>query len=1067
METVSVTNATTGKALQVSDSIAYWDGGHKFPKIFLSRDQKLVATPHLDGSVKIWDPYSGKLLSRLFIQDYFPEGVYITDNNKFVITLSQNELPVIWNLTTQKPLEIVSQEFINDRFYKIEKCDTKSDLYFAIADAGSIIQFDLNGKLYKTLKSKALTDPFIAQANVGYLKTCDDNITKVRDIKDGKVRISNKDGNACGWMTDNDLVTMNDTSYNIWGLSSGKCLANILKNGLVALHSGPKLLSIRFTGGYKYEIWDETKKTLISDVTPDLKIKQDFTNIQVLECMLSENQELVVTQTRVREFKDSSMSVIASDFVVISAFSLKENRIIREFVRNASDKYFSAWESTTWHSPKLSNDGKYLVICSPEGKIEVYNTQTIKLAFERTFDQFSYPVDITSDIRTLSIKTSRSVILINLATAELAGSIEPKGVLTIGKAFVSGDGSSALVETYGVDTSSLILYDVCTNHVISQLSAVSQIYSVSFKNDLLIFSHQGGYVFYRLSTGKNLLTLYELGDDWAVITPDGLFDASPGAMEMMYYVQGVDIIEFDQLKDKYWEPGLYEKVMNGAAIREVEFIDRKLDLWPEITDLLFRDNYEKLQISLEDQGGGFGRVQVFLNEKEIEADARGNNFKAAGKSASITISLKNHPLLINGENRVEAVTWNSAGTLSGKRESAEFLVEKASYKPSAFIIAIGISDYTGEKIDLKFAAKDAVDFLTAAKIGARNLFSEERTHTWLLNTQTGNTLQPDKPTIIKSFGEIAAMAKPGDVVVVYLSGHGINVGGEEGDLHFLTKEAFSPNPDIYKDPGVKDKCTISGDELIKLLNEIPATKQVLIIDACSSGKVVENLVAKRDIESSIIKALERMKDRAGLHIITGSAADAVSYEATKFGQGLLTYSILAGMRGLALKDNKTVDVAMLMQHAREMVPKLAEGIGGIQEPKIFTPKGAESFDIGIITDKEKSMIPLAKAKQIFISSTFQEVNELSDVLNLGDLVDEMLTNKSAEEKNSPIVFWAVTSYPEVYKISGSYTINDDKIEVQFKLVKDKTGGETIKLTGLGSKISELINEIIKRALQNM
>jgi len=585
--------------------------------------------------------------------------------------------------------------------------------------------------------------------------------------------------------------------------------------------------------------------------------------------------------------------------------------------------------------------------------------------------------------------------------------------------------------------------------------------------DLLISGDKDCYTFHRVSTGKELFKLYEFGDVWAVRHSSGLFDATPGAMEKMYYVQGVNIIEFDQLKDKYWEPGLYEKVMKGERLRDVESINSKLDLWPEVKELLFRENYEKLEISLENQGGGIGKVQVFLNGKEIINDARGKEVKPTQKSASVMVDLKNHPFLINGENKVEVVTWNESGTLSGKREAAEFLVEKEIHQPAIYIVAIGVSDYEGNKIDLKYAAKDAGDFLSAAKMAANNLFTGERTHTYLLNTAAGNPLQPTKAEITKTFKEIAKNAGSEDVLIVYLSGHGLNLGGESGDLHYLTRDAFSPNPEIYNDPAIKNKCTISGVEMIELLKEIPATKQVLIIDACSSGKLVDNLVEKRDIESSIVKALDRMKDRAGLHIITGSAADAVSYEASKYGQGLLTYSLLAGMKGLALKDNKTVDVALLMQHAREMVPKLAEGIGGIQEPKIFSPKGAESFDIGLILEQDKQLIPLAKEKDIFVNSIFQDVNEFSDIVSLGELINQKLEDISRTEKGNRIVFWGINSFPGAYRISGSYSLDGNKIEVRYKIIKDKEGSQTITLIGNKNALSELADKIIKSALEEI
>lgn len=53
----------------------------------------------------------------------------------------------------------------------------------------------------------------------------------------------------------------------------------------------------------------------------------------------------------------------------------------------------------------------------------------------------------------------------------------------------------------------------------------------------------------------------------------------------------------------------------------------------------------------------------------------------------------------------------------------------------------------------------------------------------------------------------------------------------------------------------------------------------------------------------------------------GSAAAAVSYEASQYGRGLLTYSLLQGMRGAALRDDAFVDVQRLFQYAADQVPQ--------------------------------------------------------------------------------------------------------------------------------------------------
>jgi len=88
---------------------------------------------------------------------------------------------------------------------------------------------------------------------------------------------------------------------------------------------------------------------------------------------------------------------------------------------------------------------------------------------------------------------------------------------------------------------------------------------------LLLLENNGICSLVSLSSGKPLISFYYIGlNDWVTVHPSGLFDASPGAMEHLYFVQDEEIIELDSLKDKYYEPGLWEKVMSGEPLRVVE-----------------------------------------------------------------------------------------------------------------------------------------------------------------------------------------------------------------------------------------------------------------------------------------------------------------------------------------------------------------------------------------------------------------------------------------------------------------------------------------------------------------
>src|SRR5206468_1979291 len=140
---------------------------------------------------------------------------------------------------------------------------------------------------------------------------------------------------------------------------------------------------------------------------------------------------------------------------------------------------------------------------------------------------------------------------------------------------------------------------------------------------------------------------------------------------------------------------------------------------------------------------------------------------------------------------------------------------------------------------------------------------------------------------------------------------------------------------------------------------------------------LEKLTEKRDVPGSQVRALERVKDRAGLHILAGCAADAVSYEATCYGQGLLTYSLLLGMKGARLREDDLVDVLDLFGFAVDRVPELARNIGGVQRPLIASPRGA-SFYIGQVTAEDREKIRLQKERPLVLRAGFREAGRVRD-----------------------------------------------------------------------------------------
>jgi len=353
---------------------------------------------------------------------------------------------------------------------------------------------------------------------------------------------------------------------------------------------------------------------------------------------------------------------------------------------------------------------------------------------------------------------------------------------------------------------------------------------------------------------------------------------------------------------------------------------------------------------------------------------------------------------------------------------------------------VGTGKYMNSSINLKYPEKDATSMSTALKLGAEQLFGADNTHIYTLTT--GDAERPTKARIKGVFTEIATKATSSDIIVIYLSGHGIAWGGERGDFYYLTTDATAANAEAFNDEVLRRNYTISATEFTEYLKAIPANKQVMIIDACSSGKAVDNLMTARDIDVSQIKAIDRMKDRTGMFVISGSTADAVSYEASRYGQGLLTYSVLQAMKGAALRDGQFFDVNTIMNYCRENVPRLAAGAGGIQKPQLLVPKGG-SFDIGKVDEAARTLIPLSNMKPVFVRTSFIDSDAVFDDLNLSKSVDSELNEISVLGSDAPIVFLDTREFPDAYRLSGMYTQSNGVITLKLKIKGPKESEHTL------------------------
>jgi len=583
-------------------------------------------------------------------------------------------------------------------------------------------------------------------------------------------------------------------------------------------------------------------------------------------------------------------------------------------------------------------------------------------------------------------------------------------------------------------------------------------------------SLDGTVRFWDWESKKLVLTFISLKDgDYVTIAPNGLFDSTPNAFSLLHYKISNEIISIDQLKDRYYEPNLLQKVLglSNEPLRNSKGLG-SVDLFPEIDIAHPMQNNGIMGINLTNRGGGIGKVKIWINGKEVTSDARDPNSDKNAQTVTINYKIDGHPYLKPGEaNEIIVKSYNAEEYLSSRGKKIYYIPKgkKEDYDPTLYGIIIGTSNYSGDALDLKYAAKDAADFANALELTGNGYFEEGKVNIKLLTTQNEDfTTWPTKENIETAFQQISTTANPYDVLVVYLSGHGVNYGGSEGDFYYLTSDATSGG---LRDPAIRESVAISSAEFTEYIKMVPALKQVMIIDACHSGQLAEDIMAaKADRPSSEIRALERMKDRTGMYVLAGSAADAVSYETSVYGQGLLTYSLLFGMKGAALRENKFVDVMQLFQFAADEVPRLAQNIGGIQKPEIRVPYGGQSFDIGISSEEVQKKIVLPSPKPLFVRSSFENENTFNDDLRLSEQVDDLLKEYGGTrgEKQS-LIFIDAVRFVDAYSLKGRYAQSPDGYEVDVRLFKGDTIISKFKATESPDKLAEMLVNILQKEME--
>jgi hypothetical protein len=229
-----------------------------------------------------------------------------------------------------------------------------------------------------------------------------------------------------------------------------------------------------------------------------------------------------------------------------------------------------------------------------------------------------------------------------------------------------------------------------------------------------------------------------------------------------------------------------------------------------------------------------------------------------------------------------------------------------------YIATIAVSSYQDETYNLKYPVKDASDLLDAFRhdtLSYKNVYSQS----FYNEDVTMDNL--------KSLTHFFERAKTDDVVILFISGHGLL--DDKSDFYFA-----SHNMDFDK-PSLNG---LSYQSIEQILKEAPARKRLMLMDACHSGEVdrdakstensntnspsiVSGYAAKggkvrsKNSDLGLQNSFNLMKelfadvsDNTGIQVISAASGDSYALESDQWQNGVFTYSILYGL------DDKRADL---------------------------------------------------------------------------------------------------------------------------------------------------------------
>lgn len=855
----------------------------------LSASGSIVATADFGNSqIQIWSATSGKRISSFKCHSSGATAIRLSDDGKWLATVSTNGELVIWDTT--KATKVYQTSYPSG--FPLGAISTvgfnSGTTWLAVGSANGIID------LYHTdsvaslpwLKRHTLS----GQGSMQYQAVFDDD--------DTLITVADADGAIKSW----DLVKGVQVERQPIKLTSPRGL--MMPLGLKFNRRGDYYLTNDFTG--KVEVG---KLSSGGNVQPSVIFP-------------------IEPQSYVLNISSRGALVIAS----------------------RTDGLISIWDTQSGEKRKdlqiperaltatFSPDDKKVFYGSTDGSVYCYQTDgqrpQIKLA---TLSKSVQNIVASPNSMYVAVGTASGHVVIFNAVDGSSTDLPWRPELRTSVFAFTPDNKSLLIA--GVDRK-VYTWDVGLKKyaevIFEQPSNVSGLFFSGTGKWLATTGEDGMLRIWDVKSWKHSLTLATFANtnDWLAITPDGLFDGSADALQQVSWRIGNtnETVPLDAFYTDFYYPGLLSDLRAGNMPKATIDIATALQL-PAIRTML------KQQLArIEKRDEGF--VICFQDEPttlNISLLSNGQPISVAGfRYEPADATCRYRKLLPDVGNQVELISSIKISQSAGEAEWQG--TESDTTGSTLHVLTVGITDYpaaSGAKT-LPFSVKGAKaveNFFIAQRDGGRHPFASVRIWPHLYDAQA------TRSAIRGRLADLAKEIKPEDVVFLFLSGHGVVPAGQEM-FYFVPADGRMAGLDEYRTTGINTAM------LAEALRNIPARRVVLIIDACQAGGAVESLGKIGKVKAEVEGRRESIKNgpsaapqkpQTGVQIIAAAAPLQYALQSEKVGNSVLVTALLEALKTQHQSADGKVWVSKVVAKIKQRAPEISLNTDRSSSPLIQSP----------------------------------------------------------------------------------------------------------------------------------